>query len=92
VAGVAELEPRLLVQGGPGGAKPLRPHAPFLVFKEGLRPVDEHRASRQCGYFMAQVASDVAISKHRPLLTQTRQGLEKKGSEKDMTTSCSGDY
>ena len=27
---------------------------------------------------MTQVASDVAISKHRPLFTQTRQGLEKK--------------
>jgi hypothetical protein len=31
-----------------------------------------------CSNFMAQVASDVAISKHRPLFTQTRQGLEKK--------------
>jgi hypothetical protein len=31
-------------------------------------------------YFMVQVASDVAISKHLPLFTQTqtRQGLEKK--------------
>jgi hypothetical protein len=27
---------------------------------------------------MAQVASGVAISKHRPLLIQTRKGLEKK--------------
>ncbi len=27
---------------------------------------------------MTQVTSDVAISKHRPLFTQTRQGLEKK--------------
>jgi hypothetical protein len=27
---------------------------------------------------MAQVTSDVAISKHLPLFTQTRQGLEKK--------------
>jgi hypothetical protein len=26
---------------------------------------------------MPQVASDVAISKHRPLFTQTRQSLEK---------------
>mgnify|MGYP000641872437 CR=1 FL=1 len=27
---------------------------------------------------MTQVTSDVAISKHRPLFTQTRQGLENK--------------
>jgi hypothetical protein len=34
---------------------------------------------------MAQVASDVgiSISKYRPLLTQTRQGLEKKMTSKE---------
>jgi hypothetical protein len=41
-------------------------------FKISRRPraVDEHRAPRPCSYFMEQVASDVAISKHRPLFTQ----------------------
>jgi hypothetical protein len=38
--------------------------------------------------------ADVAISKHRLLLTQTRQGLEKKRFAKDMTSNpaCSGGY
>jgi hypothetical protein len=42
---------------------------------------------------MAHVASDVAISKHRPLFTQTRQGLEKKKKKmQNATISCFGDY
>jgi hypothetical protein len=36
----------------------------------------------------SQVASEVAISKHRPLFTQTRQGLEKKMMSGEYDNLC----
>jgi hypothetical protein len=42
-----------------------------------LRAVDEPLGHLAISWNRWQVASDVAISEHRPLFTQTRQGLEK---------------
>jgi hypothetical protein len=57
----------------------------FFSFSRRLRPVDEplgrHVAT---SWHRGQVASDVAISKHRPLFTQTRWRV------KNTTTPCSG--
>jgi hypothetical protein len=52
-------------------------HASLLVFRR-LRAVDEHLGHGAISWHRWQVTSDVAISKHLPLFTQTRQGPEKK--------------
>jgi hypothetical protein len=52
----------------------------FFSFQDECGPsMNTEPLGHVASNFMAQVtASDVAISKHLPLFTQTRQGLEKK--------------
>jgi hypothetical protein len=70
---MTELRP--LFPGGAGGARPSR----LFSFQEDCVPLMKNTEPLgRCGYFVVQVTSDVAISKHLPLFTQTRQGLEKK--------------
>jgi hypothetical protein len=80
-AGIAELAQLFLFLGGggAGGAKPLLHRASFLVFKKiGCGPSMNTEPLGYVAIFMAQATSGVAISNHRPLFTQARQGLEKK--------------